>query len=191
MKRAISLGVIFCFGSIAACGDDGSGGSGGAGGSANTGGDAGGPPHMMVAACDEIGVCTPPSNAMGIDPYRSCLECAVAGDTTVAPDGGSCEAAFVACFGTQGDCVGGEPDCCAFYDCASFCDSNANGRLDESELGCFCTTEDDGMGGVQCSSTSMAGTCVGDHGVGLGKAIDYEDCVYGLTSPGVCAASCM
>ncbi len=188
--------VALCGAFAVACGDSGSGGSGGSssgggdtggnGGTTNVGGNntnvggsgAGGP---MFGSCDEIPECAPPVGT--IDPAATCLGCVIAGDDTIAPDGGACNAAYVGCYGTAGDCSDGLPDCCAFYDCFEACDLNADGTTDlddPAELDCFCANEIDPMTNMSvCSMTQPAGSCLGDHNAGFQAAFEFEDCAFG------------
>lgn len=195
-----------------ACGDSGSdaGGSGGSGGSGGTGGGdgagtndgagnvgagtndggsgAGGP---QFGSCDEIGVCAPEAGT--IDPAATCFGCVVAGDTSVAPDGGICGEVYNACFGAAGDCSDGEPDCCALYDCIEGCDlvengGDGNGTTGDTQAELDCLCENDG---TQCTAAGT-GTCFGDHQTGLAAAADWEGCFFGpdAQTPGPCVVSC-
>jgi len=144
---------------------------------------------LPLNECDDIGVC---SASGPIDPTSNCLDCAVFGDATVAANGGDCLAVYDACFGVSGDCSNGEPDCCAFYGCFTACDTNSSGSIEAgSELDCYCTNADDGSGNLVCSAVQLAGTCQGDHQVGLATAFAYEDCVVGIQPPGACVMSCL
>lgn len=174
--------VLFACGSSVETGTGGGGGEGGA--------------IQHFDSCDAIGVCLPPGGASGVRVDRSCLECAVAGDTEVAPNGGACKSAYEACFGTDEACTGGSADCCAFADCLDGCpaDNPATGNLNEN-LACICTTSDAGTPNDAsddgCVATSLPGTCVGDHGSGFALYQSYSVCVFGeAPTAGVCQQSC-
>lgn len=196
-----------------ACGDSssdagGSGGSGGTGGgdgagtndgagnvgagnvgAGNEGGSGAGGP--LFGSCDEIGVCQPTEGT--IDPAATCFGCVVAGDTTVAPDGGICAESYLGCFGAAGDCSDGEPDCCATYDCIEACDlvengGDGNGTVGntQAELDCLCEND-----GTQCTAVGT-GTCLGDHPTGFQALVEWESCFFGpdAETPGPCVVSC-
>jgi hypothetical protein len=99
------------------------------------------------------------------------------GDTTIAPDGGSCATLFGACFGeglSEGNCeLSPNPACCSFYTCAGACDANMNGQLDNlTEFDCYCTN--DGMACIAEPPGSM--TCVGLNAAGLGDFDAWQSC---------------
>ncbi|NUP08638.1 MAG: hypothetical protein HOW73_21530 [Polyangiaceae bacterium] len=201
LSRRSSCPALLLIGSMAlllACGDSGdTGGGGQGGGEPPAGGSAADGGQAPLASCDVIGVCTPPEGT--IDPYASCLGCAIAGSTDVVPEGGICGEDYVKCFGSDGSCSeesGGLPDCCAFYDCFDMCDTDMDGIEDGAELDCFCTNQEDPeTGALNCVALEQQqpGTCVGDHKDGLVAALDFEVCIFGQ-DPGpeddVCPTSC-
>jgi hypothetical protein len=180
----------------AACGDDSTapgGGGSGSGGAITGAGGEGGEGFMPFSSCDAIEACEQ-DPMLEENARNSCVECAVLGDGSTAPDGGTCGEAYDACFGPSDDCTdaGAEPDCCAFYECVIACDADQSGELDDRELDCFCTNQPNETEQLVCVALSgqMPGTCLGDHAAGFELAYAYEDCVYGITAPGVCAESC-
>lgn len=183
----VALCGVFAVGCKTSGGDtDGSGGGGtgggGTGGSGNV--TVGTTTSGMVGTCDDLGVC----EGDGMDPASGCFECSIIGDDTTAVDGGACVEDYLACFGQAGDCSDGNPDCCAFDDCATACpdDDPATATVDEN-LECLCTP--DTTDPTVCAATSMPGTCIGDHPTGTEDYLTFLFCVVGDT--GVCAVSCM
>jgi hypothetical protein len=168
--------------------DDGEGGSGsggtgsgattgsgpttGSGTTTGTGSPASSGTGSTSESCDDIGVC---------DGENSCLVCSIVGDPADFSDGGECESAYSACFGTDDMCTGGDADCCAFDACVAACpmDDAATPDVDEN-LDCLCTNN-----GTQCEMASMPGTCVGDHPDGFAVYLPFVQCVLD-----VCATSC-
>lgn len=123
--------------------------------------------------CDAIQIC----QGDGFNPESGCLECSIYGDSTVAVDGGVCAESYFSCFGSNGDCSDGDPDCCAVLDCVELCNEQPD------FLDCVCTND-----GSSCLSLEeqQPGTCIGDHPSGTLTYTSFTSCVF----EDVCFESC-
>lgn len=125
--------------------------------------------------CDQLGAC----QGDGVDPKSGCLECAALGDTSVASDGGACGQPYLACFGTEGDCSNGLPDCCDFSSCLDACSQLPNDQF----LDCVCTNDGNGCFDFP---QQQPGTCFGDHLEGAQSYIDFYTCAVSDVCPFSC-----
>lgn len=129
--------------------------------------------------CDQLGNC----QGDGFDPKSGCVECATVGDASIASDGGACALPYQQCYGTQGDCSDGTPDCCAFVSCLDACSQLPT---NEEFLDCLCTN--DGGGCLDLGPQQQPGTCFGDHPEGTQAYIEVYTCAVNDVCPSSCGS---
>jgi len=127
--------------------------------------------------CDQLGNC----QGDGVDPKSGCIECAAFGDSSLASDAGACALPYQQCYGTQGDCSDGTPDCCAFAACLDVCSQLPT---DQEFLDCLCTN--DGSSCLGVGSEQQPGTCFGDHPEGTQAYVEFYTCAVNDVCPSSC-----
>lgn len=163
-------------------GSEGGGNEGGGSTTNVTTGTTTGTTTGGLQTCEEL---APSCDGDGSTPSSGCAECAILGDTTVATDGGACQASYVACYGTDGEGTGAtSAECVALLGCLDACEV-AHPDTDSVEfLDCLCTND-----GAACSQTqSDPDTCLGaDTGnTGLIALFAFEDCLTEEVCPVAC-----
>jgi hypothetical protein len=164
--------------------DDGGGGSGGDGsgasGSTSVTKAASTSPSSSssgLQSCDDL----PCDDATpDMDPNNDCFSCAQAGDPGMFSDGGACAGAVTTCLGTDENCTGGNPACCALNDCIGTCPQTP----DSAFWTCVCGT----MDAASCDpAMAAAGSCFGDNAAGVDDFFAVISCIYDDTCPTACA----
>jgi hypothetical protein len=159
---------------VTSCADDAAGGGGtsDAGPAATTGA-----PVRPSGSCDDIDVC----EGDGTTPSSGCVECSVLDDGTFALDGGACRDEYVGCFGPEGDCSDGHPDCCAFFDCLLACPEDDPGTATDEYFDCICDND-----GTNCFVEQPESTCLGAEPLGGQRYVDWVTCAFVDVCPGAC-----